>query len=169
VRYSRIHFKDKEIQVWPFVKFNFVDITHRLTKFVRDSRVFKGHMHIFVQHTTAVLYIGEVERFLIEDLISNLIKNFTVYYRNHDNINKRIELEPHLTENECKNSDSHFYASIFGRSSLRIPITGSFLRLGTHQRICLVEFDDPQARMQAGKPGYREVYLSVMGFTQTGL
>ncbi|MDD4954598.1 MAG: secondary thiamine-phosphate synthase enzyme YjbQ [Candidatus Omnitrophica bacterium] len=117
----------------------FIDITSRIEKIVKESKVKEGLCVVFCPHTTAGLTINEnadptVQKDIIEH-ISELVspgKNFL---------------------HSEGNSNAHIKSSLLG-SSLNVIIDGGSLALGTWQGIYFYEFDGPRER---------QVYVQVIG------
>lgn len=110
----------------------FVNITSEVRNFVRNSGIKRGHLLIFVPHTTAAITINEgADPSVIQDLkyiLQKLVPCDDPSYR-------------HLEGN----SDAHGKASLLG-SSLSLIVEEGELFLGTWQSIFFAEFDGPRQR-----------------------
>ncbi len=108
-----------------------IDITSKISQFVRESNISEGRVTIFIPHTTAAVTINEnADPDVQHDLIFAL---------------KRIS--PNLPEFRHMegNSDAHTKSSIVGCSQ-DIIISDGKLLLGTWQGIYFCEFDGPRTR-----------------------
>jgi secondary thiamine-phosphate synthase enzyme len=108
-----------------------VDITGHIEQFITQAKVREGLCNIFVAHTTAGLTTGEAIEGTDADLMETLVKLIP-------KINFRHAHDP-------SHAPDHMISSIVG-SSLTIPIVGGRLRLGTWQRVLLVECNGPRRR-----------------------
>lgn len=109
----------------------FVDITGRVSQWVRESGVQSGVCHIYVPHTTAGLTINEnADPNVVDDLLMALDKHFPWRdgYRHYEG-----------------NSAAHLKASLMGFNQTVLVQEGRLL-LGTWQGIYLAEFDGPRQR-----------------------
>ncbi|MDD4183458.1 MAG: secondary thiamine-phosphate synthase enzyme YjbQ [Candidatus Omnitrophica bacterium] len=109
----------------------FVDITSKVEKIVKDSKIKDGLCVIFCPHTTAGLTINEnadpsVKKDIIEHL-EDLVPSGKNYLHSEGN------------------SDAHIKSSLLG-NSLNIIIEDGSLTLGTWQGIYFCEFDGPRER-----------------------
>ncbi len=110
---------------------SFVDITGKITRYVKEQGVQKGMIHLFVPHTTAGVTINEnADPDVCRDLLFELKKSFP----------DRKEFR-----HAEGNSDAHIKSSLIG-PNLTVPIQGGKLRLGTWQGIYFTEFDGPRDR-----------------------
>lgn len=108
-----------------------IDITSKISQFVRESNISEGRVTVFIPHTTAAVTINEnADPDVQHDLILAL---------------KRIS--PNLPEFKHSegNSDAHTKSSIVGCSQ-DIIIHDNKLLLGTWQGIYFCEFDGPRTR-----------------------
>jgi secondary thiamine-phosphate synthase enzyme len=109
----------------------FVDITPRIEKFVKDSKIKDGLCVVFCPHTTAGLTINEnADPSVRKDIINHL---------------EELVPEDKGYSHSEGNSDSHIKSSLLG-SSLNIIIENNSLALGTWQGIYFCEFDGPRQR-----------------------
>ena len=116
-----------------------VDITGRIEKVVKESRVSEGVCYVFTPHTTAGLTINENADPSVKKDIINIL-----------NILVPKEGNYHHSEG---NSDAHVKSSIMGGGKT-VFIENGRLRLGTWQGIFLCEFDGPRKR---------EVWVKIKG------
>ena len=108
-----------------------VDITERVQEVVRDSRVSTGLCQVFVQHTTAGVFINEnADPDVIDDFLSTL--------------DRLVPWENNYAHAEG-NAAAHIKASLIGTSQA-IPVREGKLALGTWQGIYFAEFDGPRER-----------------------
>ncbi len=117
----------------------FVDITARIEKVVKESRVSEGVCYVFTPHTTAGLTINENADPSVKKDIINILNILVPKKGNY-----------HHSEG---NSDAHVKSSIMGGEKT-VFIENSRLRLGTWQGIFLCEFDGPRKR---------EVWVKIQG------
>jgi secondary thiamine-phosphate synthase enzyme len=100
-----------------------------------------GVAHVFTPHTTVALVIGEDEEKLLGDLertAASLLAHCGPFQ--------------HAGRGN-PNAPAHLFSSLAG-VSLCVPVRAGQLRLGTFQRILLVELDGPKAR---------QVWVSIVG------
>ena len=108
-----------------------IDITNDIRRVIDEEKLTKGHVVVYVPHTTAGVTINEgadpsVQRDIIETL-KRLIPESGGYHH--------IE----------GNSDAHIKASILG-SSVTVIVENNNLILGTWQHIFFYEGDGPRNR-----------------------
>ena len=108
-----------------------IDITDMVEKVVNRAGISEGLCNIFVCHTTAAITTGEAIEGTDEDLMETLEKIIP-------NIRFRHAHDP-------AHAPDHMISSIVG-ASVSIPISGGKLRLGTWQRVLLVECNGPRER-----------------------
>ena len=108
-----------------------IDITDMVEKVVDRAGISEGLCNVFVCHTTAGITTGESIEGTDEDLMETLEKIIP-------NIRFRHAHDP-------AHAPDHMISSIVG-ASVSIPITGGRLRLGTWQRVLLVECNGPRKR-----------------------
>ena len=107
-----------------------VDLTNQIAEKLLEQG--SGVATIFVQHTTAALTTTDLDPGTDEDLLDFL----------DSLIPSRQWRHPHDPEH----APDHLLASMLG-PSLAVPYQDGQLRLGTWQRVILVEFDGPRERM----------------------
>ncbi len=116
----------------------FIDISDKVSSFIRESGIKEGICTVFVPHTTAAVTINEnADPDVLHDIALGL--DFV-----HDN--------PAFRHAEG-NSTAHIRSSLFGVSET-IIISNSRPVLGTWQGIYFCEFDGPRNR---------KVHLSITG------
>ncbi|WP_129409494.1 secondary thiamine-phosphate synthase enzyme YjbQ [Marinitoga lauensis] len=109
----------------------FIDITHVIRNFIKESKIKNGIAIIFVPHTTAGITINENA----DPSVKRDMKEF---------LNKLIPSESYFTHLEG-NSDSHIKSTLVG-PSLTVIIKDNDILLGTWQGIYFCEFDGPRQR-----------------------
>ncbi|RCW40558.1 MULTISPECIES: secondary thiamine-phosphate synthase enzyme YjbQ [unclassified Halanaerobium] len=112
-------------------KVDFVDISEKIKNVVRESKVEKGTVLIFIPHTTAAVTINENADI---DVQKDIVKE----------INKIVPFEDNYNHIEG-NSAAHIKASLLGNEEIVI-IENNNLVLGTWQGIYFCEFDGPRTR-----------------------
>jgi secondary thiamine-phosphate synthase enzyme len=109
----------------------FIDITSRVEKIVKESKIKDGLCVVFCPHTTAGLTINEnADPSVKKDILNHL--------------EELVPQDKNYSHSEG-NSDSHIKSSLLG-SSLNIIIENNSLVLGTWQGIYFCEFDGPRQR-----------------------
>ncbi|MCI0490233.1 MAG: secondary thiamine-phosphate synthase enzyme YjbQ [Blastocatellia bacterium] len=108
-----------------------LDITSHVERFLDQAAVSEGLCNIFVTHTTAGITTGEAIEGTDEDLME-------VLERLIPQIKFRHAHDP-------SHAPDHMISSILG-ASLTVPVSGGRLRLGTWQRVLLVECNGPRRR-----------------------
>lgn len=120
-----------------------IDITEKVEKFVKESKIKDGLVNIQSLHTTMAVIVNENEPLLIKDLekfLENLSSNKCDY--NHDNFEIRTV---NMCDDECANGHSHCKAVVLPTSVTMNLIDGK-LQLGQWQRIFIRELDRPRPR-----------------------
>jgi secondary thiamine-phosphate synthase enzyme len=108
-----------------------VDITRQVNRAVADSGVKEGWCEVFVPHTTAAVAVNEAaDPAVISDIINTLDK--LVPWRGDYR---------HLEGNAA----AHVKSVLVG-STVRLPVEGGRLALGTWQGVFFMEFDGPRTR-----------------------
>jgi len=121
----------EKLSIKTTVRAEFVDITSRIEKIVKDSKIKNGLCVIFCPHTTAGLTINEnADPSVKKDIIEHL--------------EKLVPSGKNYLHSEG-NSDAHIKSSLLG-SSLNVIIEDGALALGTWQGIYFCEFDGPRDR-----------------------
>ncbi len=108
-----------------------VDVTAEVAEAVRQSGIETGIACISVPHCTAALYVNENERGLVQDVMRA--------------VEEMAFREGYLHDRIDNNASAHVAASVIG-SSVTLPVIDGELRLGTWQRIMLVELDGPRSQ-----------------------
>ena len=136
----------------------FVDITDRLSAWVRASGVDTGHLNVQSLHTTAAVVVNEHEPLLLADFESLLERTAPCHGTyGHDDLSVR---DINLMPNERRNGHAHCRALLLPASA-SLNVVGARLVLGRWQRVFLVELDGPQERelsvVMVGERGQRKV------------
>lgn len=109
----------------------FVEITERIEKKIKESNVKEGIVLVYCPHTTAGITINEnADPDVVWDMIDGFNSTFPV-----QNNYKHFE----------GNSHAHIKSSVLGNEKSLI-ITGGHLLLGRWQGIYFCEFDGPRKR-----------------------
>ena len=108
-----------------------LDITSHIERILDQASISDGLCNIFVTHTTAGITTGEAIEGTDEDLME-------VLERMIPQIKFRHAHDP-------SHAPDHMISSILG-ASLTIPVSDGRLRLGTWQRVLLVECNGPRRR-----------------------
>jgi secondary thiamine-phosphate synthase enzyme len=121
----------KEIEVKTSSRVEVVDITSQVEKVLRENRVKKGLLCLYVPHTTAGVFINEnADPSVKRDIIKEL--------------NKVIPFDDGYAHLEG-NAAAHIKSSLIGASEC-IPVEGGRPLLGTWQGLYFGEFDGPRRR-----------------------
>ena len=119
-----------------------VDVTDAVSAAVAGSGIDRGCAQVFCPHTSCGLSVTELEDGLHADLrtlLDELAPPDRAYH--HDDLVRRTQnLEP----GERPNGWSHLRALLVTQPSVVLPVVGGELRLGTWQRLFLVELDGPR-------------------------
>lgn len=108
-----------------------LDITSKVGKIVSSSKVQDGWCEVFVPHTTAAVAVNEAaDPDVMIDLLATLTKLVPWHgeYRHMEG-----------------NSAAHLKSVLVG-STVRLPVRGGRLMLGTWQGVFFMEFDGPRRR-----------------------
>jgi secondary thiamine-phosphate synthase enzyme len=121
----------KEIRIQSQARNELIDVTSKVEKILEKMDIKKGHVMLYVPHTTAGITINEgadpsVQRDIITTL-SRLIPQDGNYHHFEGN------------------SDAHIKSSLLGCSVL-VPVENNKPVLGTWQRIFFYEGDGPRSR-----------------------
>ena len=117
----------------------FVDITGRIEKIIKESDVLDGVCHIFTPHTTAGLTINENADPSVRKDVINTLGTLVPKSGSYDHAEG--------------NSDAHIKSSLMGGEET-VFIENGLLKLGTWQGIFFCEFDGPRKR---------EVWVKIRG------
>ena len=108
-----------------------VDITRQVAEVVAASGVREGWCEVFVPHTTAAVAVNEAaDPEVISDIIATLerLAPWQGPYRHAEG-----------------NAAAHVKSVLVG-PSVRLPVSGGRLALGTWQGVFFMEFDGPRSR-----------------------
>ncbi|BEQ13068.1 secondary thiamine-phosphate synthase enzyme YjbQ [Desulfoferula mesophila] len=108
-----------------------VDITRQVAGVVQAAGVREGWCEVFVPHTTAAVAVNEAAD---PDVIADII----------DALDKLVPWQGGYRHAEG-NSAAHVKSVLVG-STVRLPVQGGRLALGTWQGIFFMEFDGPRRR-----------------------
>ena len=108
-----------------------IDLTDRVLELLHSQGPKEGACHLFVQHTTAALTVGEMEEGVIQDFLGFIEKIIPVMQFRHTH--------------KPNHAQDHLIGALMG-PSLTIPIVAGELMLGTWQRVMLIELDGPRER-----------------------
>jgi secondary thiamine-phosphate synthase enzyme len=110
-----------------------IDLTDRVSELVKRSGVAAGLCQVMVLHSTAAIVVNELaDPNIGRDILAALDRAVP-------------ERAGWLHDRIDDNAHAHIKAALLGPSEL-VPIAGGELRLGTWQRILLVELDGPRRR-----------------------
>lgn len=119
-----------------------VDLTARVERFVRASRLLAGWVNVQTRHTTTGIAVNENEPLLLGDLVGlleRLAPRGAAYA--HDD----IHLREGVPGDEPPNGHAHAKALLL-RTAETLNVAASRLELGRFQRVLLVELDGPRER-----------------------
>jgi secondary thiamine-phosphate synthase enzyme len=106
----------------------FINITDRIEKTVRESGIMEGFVLVSAMHITAGVYVNDAESGLIAD-IEEWLEKLAPY---------RPDYRHHNTGES--NGDAHL-KSLLIHHEVIVPITEGHLDLGTWQQVYYAEFD----------------------------
>ena len=112
-------------------KTQFIDITEKIDKIVKQSGIKQGLCLIYVPHTTAGVTINENADPSVQEDILNILNQIVPWTANYQHFEG--------------NSPAHIKASIIG-SSVTVMVERGNLILGTWQGIFFCECDGPRHR-----------------------
>lgn len=121
----------KVIQIRTSKKEELIDITEKIKKIVKESKIQEGICNVYARHATAAVIINENADPNIQD---DILKALNKMIPAHDNYKHDI------IDN---NAAAHIKATLLGPSET-IPIKNNELQLGTWQSVMLVELDGPR-------------------------
>jgi secondary thiamine-phosphate synthase enzyme len=107
------------------------NITSQVQEVVAGSSVSEGWCEVFVPHTTAAVAVNEAaDPAVMQDILTTLDKlvPWNDNYRHAEG-----------------NSAAHVKSVLLG-STVRLPVSGGRLNLGTWQGVFFMEFDGPRSR-----------------------
>lgn len=122
---------------------DFIDITEKVQKKIKASKIKNGVINIQSLHTTMAIIVNEAEPLLIEDmkvLLERLAPRTYKYL--HDNFKIRTV---NMSANEPVNGHSHNKALHLPTSTM-LNVTDSSLQLGTWQRVFAIELCSSRPR-----------------------
>jgi secondary thiamine-phosphate synthase enzyme len=109
-----------------------VEITAQVRQIVRDAKLDRGIVTVFVPHTTAGITINEnADPDVAHDMLAQL--------------ELMVPWEQPFYRHGEGNSAAHVKASMMG-SSVNVIVESNQLKLGTWQGLWLCEFDGPRVR-----------------------
>jgi secondary thiamine-phosphate synthase enzyme len=109
-----------------------IDISQRVQQAAQALGVRDGLVTVFVPHTTAGVTINEnADPDVVHDMLRQL--------------DEMVPWEQPFYRHNEGNSAAHVKASMMG-SSVRVPVVGGQLKLGTWQGVWFCEFDGPRTR-----------------------
>lgn len=118
------------------------DITDDIQSYLSQSGILNGFVIVQTLHTTLAPALNENETGLMRHDFPRLLRQIAPsdsgYYYEHDNFEIRTEFDP--SGPERVNGHSHCRAILFS-PSITLVILNGVLRLGTWQRVLLLEFD----------------------------
>jgi secondary thiamine-phosphate synthase enzyme len=127
-----------------------IDVTDRLTAFVKSAGVAEGVLSVWSLHTTCAVFINESQQALHADIkrvLEEMVERHTDWMHN----------DPAHSDCDRCNADAHLRAMLLGHS-LTLQVSGGEVVLGQWQRILVGELDGPRQRslrvqiMGLGKP-----------------
>lgn len=125
---------------------DFIDITEKVQKKIKDSGIRNGVINIQSLHTTVAVIVNESEPLLIQDMKALLEKLAPRTYKYlHDNFKIRTE---HMHTDEYVNGHAHNKAIHLPVSAM-LNVKDSQLQLGEWQRVFAVELDQSRPRQIA--------------------
>lgn len=108
-----------------------LDITRQVQAAVAESGVEDGWCEVFVPHTTAAVAINEAADPSVREDVLNILDKLIPWQNDYR----------HLEGNSAAHAKS-----VLTGSTVRIPVQGGRLSLGTWQGIFFMEFDGPRSR-----------------------
>jgi len=123
--------------------FDFIDLTEKVKKLVKKSKIKNGFLNVQSKHTTVAVLVNENEPLLISDIKKNLERLVPQEQEyQHDNFEIRTV---NMCDGECANGHSHC-KQILLSSSHTLNIVNGKLDLGPWQRIFAIELDHDRLR-----------------------
>lgn len=108
-----------------------IDITNLVNEKLRNQKLRNGVCHLFLAHTTAALTTADLDPGTDLDLLDAFEKIVPKLNYRH----------PH----DPSHVSDHILSSLIG-TSLSLPFENGKLKLGTWQRVVLIEFSGPKER-----------------------
>jgi secondary thiamine-phosphate synthase enzyme len=125
---------------------DFIDITDKVQKKIKEAGIKNGIINIQSLHTTMAVIVNEAEPLLISDMKKLLEKMAPRTYKYmHDNFKVRTV---HMHPDESTNGHAHVKA-VYLPTSTFINVIKNKLQLGEWQRIFAVELDESRPRKVA--------------------
>ncbi|MFZ2300044.1 MAG: secondary thiamine-phosphate synthase enzyme YjbQ [Candidatus Moraniibacteriota bacterium] len=125
---------------------DFIDITDKVQRKIKASKIKNGVINIQSLHTTLAVIVNEAEPLLIEDMKVLLEKLAPRTYKYmHDNFKIRTV---NMNANEPVNGHSHNKALHLPTSTM-LNVIGNSLQLGTWQRVFVIELCSSRPRKVA--------------------
>lgn len=122
---------------------DFIDITEKIQKKIKEAGIKEGVINIQSLHTTMAVIVNEAEPLLISDMKTLLEKLAPRTYKYaHDNFEIRTV---NMCDGECANGHSHNKALHLPTSTM-LNIISNKLQLGTWQRVFAIELDRSRPR-----------------------
>lgn len=115
-----------------------IDLTPRVTEFVRNNHTREGLVSLWSMHTTCALFINEFQPALVSDVkrfLGELVQRDGAWLHN----------DPQHSDCDRMNADSHLRALLLGHS-LTLQVSGGEVVLGQWQRALMAELDGPRER-----------------------
>ena len=137
---------NKIIKLKTAATLEFIDITDKIQKIIKEIKIDKGIINIQSLHTTMAVIVNEAEPLLIGDIKKSLekIAPEKADYQ-HDDFTIRTV---NMCEGECQNGHSHCKAIHLPTSQL-LNIVDNELQLGQWQRVFAIELDRSRPRQVA--------------------
>ena len=128
----------KTVQVKTAQKQQMLDITHMLDEAVQAFGLRDGILAVYSQHTTAALFVSELQAALIDDVqefLKRVVEDDFPYKHN----------SPEFSDCERQNAASHLRGLLLSHSVL-VPVVDGKAALGQFQSVILAELDVPRER-----------------------
>ncbi len=110
----------------------FLNITKKIRKIVKETQIQSGICQVYVPHTTAGVTVNESADSAVQNDILNVLEQL-------------VPLSSKDYKHAEGNSDAHIKTLLTG-SSVTVPIKNNDLTLGTWQAIFFTEYDGPRDR-----------------------
>ncbi len=136
--------KNKMLEYKTTDEYEFIDITDKVTDFVKESGVKDGIINVQSMHTTAAVIVNENEPLLIEDMKNNFrdIAKKDIYYGHNDFTIRTVNM---CGPTECKNGHSHCL-NAYLTTSVTLNVVDGKVSFGEWQRVFLIELDHSRPR-----------------------
>jgi secondary thiamine-phosphate synthase enzyme len=128
----------EELVVETHERLEIVDVTERVTAFVRQQVAREGLLTVWSTHTTCALFVNEHQKALLADM-KHVLEAFVPHDRYY------LHNDPEHSDCDRMNADSHLRAMLLGHS-VSVPLSGGELVLGQWQRLLVAELDGPRRR-----------------------